>query len=50
MNELSIFHTSLTGHEIFGLVFAEVETAGQNHIIVVALRKIHGCVFRVINS
>lgn len=35
------FLTSLTGHEIFGLVFAEVEAAGQNHIIVVALRKKH---------
>lgn len=32
-------HTSLTGHEVFSLVFAVVETAGQNHIIVVSLRK-----------
>lgn len=36
-DKLSILHTSLTGHEIFCLVFAEVETAGQNHIIIVSL-------------
>lgn len=34
-----MLHTSLIRHEIFGLVFAVVEAAGQNHIVIGTLRK-----------
>lgn len=34
-----IKHTFLIRHEVFCLVFAVVETAGQNHIIIVTLIK-----------
>lgn len=34
-----MLHTSLIRHEIFRLVFAIVETAGQDHIIIITLRK-----------
>lgn len=32
-------HTFLIRHEVFSLVFAVVETAGQNHIVVISLGK-----------
>lgn len=35
----TILHTSLIRHEIFRLVFAVVEAAGQNHVVIVALKK-----------